>query len=425
MRTNVSRLFGGRVVILLGLGLAATPLLSQTTGGATIFEGARLINGTGGAAVENAAIVVQGGRITAVGPAAQVKAPAGATRVSLAGKTVMPAIYDTHVHFSSERATLENELRAKAYYGAAVAMSMGQDTGTVAFEVRANPIPGAALFRTAGRGLTMPEPGRTTAPYWVTTEAEARTAVKELAANKVDVVKIWVDDRNGTVKKMPPEIYTPIIDEAHKQGLRVNAHLYNLVDAKGLLKAGLDAMAHGVRDMDIDNEFLGLVKQRKNLVLGPNLPDRGVKTDLSWLSDSVPPPALAKLQAAATDRPEAQQFFGIQARNLKKMADAGVRIVLGSDGNIPYAHHIEMADMVAAGLTPAQVIVAATRNSAEFMRLKDAGTLEKDKSADFVVLDANPLDDITNTRKMTAVYLRGVMVDRAALRQKWMSGGTN
>src|SRR5262249_48896551 len=154
-------------------------------------EGARIINGTGGPVIENGVMVVEGGRITAVGRAGSVRPPAGATRISLVGKTAMPAIYDTHGHYSTDRGSLENELRAKAYYGAAVAMSMGQDTGSVPFEIRANPIPGAALFRTAGRGITMPEPGRTMAPYWVTTEAEARTAVKELAANKVDIIKIW------------------------------------------------------------------------------------------------------------------------------------------------------------------------------------------------------------------------------------------
>ena len=148
----------------------------------------------------------------------------------------------------------------------------------------------------------MPEPGRSDVPYWVSTEAEARKAVQELAANKVDIVKIWVDDRDGKYKKMPPEIYGPIIDEAHKQGLRVTAHIFNLSDAKGLLKAGLDAFAHGVRDVDIDEEFLGMAKQRRALVLVPNLPDRGVETDLSWLKDSVPAAELAKLQAARRSR---------------------------------------------------------------------------------------------------------------------------
>ena len=155
-----------------------------------------------------------------------------------------------------------------------------------------------------------------------------------------------------------------------------------------------------------------MFRQRPNLVLTPNLPDRGVKTDLSWLQAGLPAAELEKLEAANTDRPEAQQFFGIQARNLAKLNAAGVRITLGTDGNTPWGPHEEMADMVAAGMTPMQVIVAATRNSAEFLRIADAGTLEAGKSADFIVLDANPLDDITNTRRISAVVLRGETVDR-------------
>ena len=155
-----------------------------------------------------------------------------------------------------------------------------------------------------------------------------------------------------------------------------------------------------------------MVKARPNFVLVPNLPDRGVATDVSWLASSVSADELKKLQAAATDRPNAQQAFGIQARSLAKMSAAGVKIALGTDGGIPWSHHLEMEDMVAAGMTPHQVITAATRNAAEFMRLKDHGTIAAGKSADFIVLDANPLDDIKNTRRIADVYLRGARVDR-------------
>ena len=383
---------------------------AQTT--VTVFEGARVIAGDGQAPIENAAIVVDGARITQVGRAADVKAPAGATRVSLSGKTVMPTIVDTHTHLSQEREALTQDLRRRAYYGVSAAMSLGQDTGEAPFQIRAQPIPGAARFFTAGRGFSAPEPGRTTAPYWITTTAEARKGVQELAAKKVDIVKIWVDDRNGQYKKLTPDLYGAVIDEAHKNSLRVTAHLFTLEDAKGLWKAGIDAFAHGVRDRDIDDEFLAMVKTRPAFVLVPNLPDRGVKTDLSWLKATLQSAELQKLEAGNTDRPEAQTQFGIQARNLAKMSAAGVRIAVGSDGNTPWAPHAEMADMVAAGMTPMQVIVAGTRNGAEFLRMTDTGTIAAGKSADFIVLDANPLDDITNTRRIASVYLRGVAVDR-------------
>jgi imidazolonepropionase-like amidohydrolase len=159
---------------------------------------------------------------------------------------------------------------------------------------------------------------------------------------------------------------------------------------------------------------MAMVKKRPDLVLVPNLPDRGVKTDLSWLRATLQPAELQKLEAGNTDRPEAQAAFAIQARNLAKMSAAGVRVAVGTDGNTPWGPHLEMADMVAAGMTPMQVIVAATRNGAEFVRMNDAGTIAAGRSADFIVLDANPLDDITNTRRIAAVYLRGAAINRAA-----------
>ena len=207
-----------------------------------------------------------------------------------------------------------------------------------------------------------------------TTVAEGRKAVQELAAKKVDLVKIWVDDRDGMYKKLTPDLYGAIIDEAHKNGLRVTAHIFTLEDAKGLLRAGLDAFAHGVRDKDIDDEFLNMMKQRPAVVVVPNLPDRGVATDLSWLGESVPAAELKTLQATATDRPAVQQTFGIQSRNLAKLNAAGVRIALGTDGSVAWAHHLEMEDMAASGMTPAQVIVAATRNAADLLKVTDAGT---------------------------------------------------
>jgi imidazolonepropionase-like amidohydrolase len=411
-------------LLLFGLFLAArpAPVAAQATAGSvTVFEGARLIVGDGSAPIENAAFIVDGTRFTQVGRAGQVQVPAGARPVDLRGKTVMPAIIDTHTHLATNREMLIDQLQRKAYYGVGVAMSLGQDTGDVAFQVRAETIPNAARLRTAGRGITMPEPGRTEAPYWVTNVADARKAVQELAPRNVDLVKIWVDDRNGTVQKLTPELYSAVIDEAHKHGLRVTAHIFALEDAKGLLRAGVDAFAHSVRDKDIDDEFVGMMRQRPAFILVPNLPDRGVATDLSWLADSVPAQELNRLQAAATDRPAVQQAFAIQARNLARLNAIGVRIALGTDGNVSWAHHLEMEDMVAAGMTPAQVIVAATRNSADLLKLTDVGTVAAGKSADFLVLDANPLDDIRNTRRIANVYLRGTTVDRAALRARSMA----
>ena len=409
------------LISLLIVAACSTPTTDQAPGvtGVTVFEGTRLVVGDGSVPIENATFIVDDTRLAQVGRTGDVKIPAGAVRVDLTGRTVMPALIDTHTHLGRTREALVEDLQRKAYYGVGVAMSLGQDSGDLPFQVREETIPDAARYRTAGRGITAPEPGRSEIPYWITSEGEARTAVRELTALNVDLVKIWVDDRNGRYGKLTPALYGAVIDEAHQHGLRATAHVYTLEDAKGLLRAGVDAFAHGVRDRDIDDELIALFNERPHVVLVPNLPDRGVALDLGWLGETIPAEELQELQDRATDRPDAQERFGIQARNLARLNSAGVRIAFGTDGNAGWSPHVEMADMVAAGMTPNQVIVAATRNSADLLGLTDVGTLKAGMSADFVVLEANPLDDITNTRRITAVYLRGTAVDRAALSARW------
>ena len=237
----------------LGAGLLAScsPQVDSQTGptnGVTLFDGARLIVGDG-SAIDDSAFIVENGKFTSVGKNGDVQLPAGAARVDLAGKTVMPAIVDAHGHLgfldavtgklSKANFTRENyidHLQRYAYHGVAATISTGTDIGDLAYQLREEVIPNAALIRTVGRGLAWPgsgptDPSRNDVPYSVTSVAEARKAVQDLAPHKPDFVKIWVDDRNGKQKKLTPEIYTAAADEAHKQNLPAIAHVFDLEDA--------------------------------------------------------------------------------------------------------------------------------------------------------------------------------------------------
>lgn len=389
-----------------------------------LYEGARLIVGDGSDPIENGVFAVDDGLFVAVGTAGQVSVPTGAARIDLGGMTVMPVISDAHTHMSTTREALIDDLQRRAYFGVGAAVSMGSDGPDAPLELRDEVIPGAARYRSAGHGITAPEPGRRVV-HWVTSEDEGRQAVQDEAARDVDLIKIWVDDRDGQYEQLSPEIYGAVIEEAHKNNLRVAAHLFDLLDAKGLLRADVDIFAHGVRDQDIDDEFVQLARERPNVVLVPNLPNRGVATDLSWLTGSMPDEDLNSALESNVDQPGIQEAFAIQARNLVRLGNEGMTIAFGTDGNTPWAAHVEMEDMVAAGMTPMQVLVAATRNAAAVLELADSGTLEAGKSADFIVLEANPLDDITNTRRIVSVHLRGEEVDRTGISARWRGVGAN
>ncbi len=437
-----------RLALFLVMVAACSPAAEDQASPVTVFEGARLITGDGSAPLEDSAFVVEGTRITRVGSRAAVRPPSGATVVDLRGTTVMPALIDAHSHLGYTdvrrmstsaghytRDTLLDHLQRYAYYGIGATLSLGLDRGDLPFQLRDESSPGAALFRTAWRGIAPPNAGPFAlhwrdAPYGVTTPAEASDAVRELADRGVDMVKIWVDDRNGTVPKLAPGISRAIIDDAHTRGLRVVAHVYYLADAKDLLRAGIDGFAHGIRDAELDEEILDLFRQRAHVFVIPNLPDRAPAAgDLEDLSEILPADQIAQLRRTAEADPPRPRLFDAQARNLVRLAAAGVRIGFGTDAGVgaPYgwSAHAELADMVAAGLTPMQVITAATRTSAEILGLDDLGVVAEGRQADFIVLDANPLDDIRNTRRIARVYLRGQEVDRRRSSQVWTRPAAN
>ena len=436
--------------------VALFPRQSPPASQPVLYEGARLIPGDGSQPIAISAILVENGIITNLGAKASVNAPRSARRVDLSGKTVMPALVNAHGHPGFQRGltytgdnftreTIIEDLNRALYFGVAAIQSQGIEKGDVTYQIRADQQAGklaGALLHIAGRGIGAPNAGPGAAAYAgiayeVTTEDQAREAVRELASKKVDLIKIWVDDRNGRAPRLAPNLYRAIIEEGHRQGLKVNAHVFYHSDAVGLVDAGVDGLAHLVRDKEMDDDLIESIV-RHNVYVMPNLsPEWNTYADVPhWLKEgdplftllqeSVSPAVVARMQKtfgsanpAAVERTRAQ--YTILQHSLAKLAKANAKIILGCDTGLedhPFgmSEQHELESMVNAGMTPMQVIVSATSRAAEYLKLEKMGVLASGKEADFLVLDANPLDNITNTQRISAIYMKGVAVDRAALR---------
>ncbi len=422
-------------VILCALALAGGQSTAVPQGRPRAFTGMTLIDGTGSPPVANAVLVVRGQRVVAAGPAASTRIPDGAERVDLSGRVVMPGIINAHGHVgptiglssAPEGYTEENlrrQLGVYSRYGVTTVVSLGGDA-EAGFRLRAQN-DSATLDRSrlyvAGPVITAKTP------------EEARAAVDAAADLKPDWIKIRVDDNLGSTEKMRPDVYRAVIARAHERQLRVAAHLFYLADAKDLLKAGADYLAHSVRDADVDQELIGLMKAR-NICLCPTL-TREVSTfvyesrppffDDPFFRAEVDPKVIATLEdpsrmAAMAKSTSAQGYkkgLEIARRNVKLLHDAGIHLAMGTDTGLParfqgYFEHLELEEMTRSGLTPAQVLVSATGESARCLGLADRlGTLQPDRVADFIVLTRNPLEDIKNTRSIESVWISGNKVSR-------------
>ena len=418
---------------------------AQTKPRPIVLKGARLIDGTGRAPIENSVLVIEGSQILAAGKSGEVSIPKDAVVQDVSGKTIMPALIDLHGHLglsnngadsAAGHYTQENvvkQLDKYRSYGVETVASFGQDEDlifSIRADQRAGKFGGARLF-TAGRGFLeyTGKSNPTDHRYRPQNPEEARADIRELAAHHPDYVKMWVDDGLGHGSKIKPEVYRAIIDEAHKQHIRVFAHEYYLGDAKALLAAGLDGFAHSIRDQPVDAELISAMKARNVFLIPTLVRDESLfayADNVKWIDDPFFQAGLDSGALQIIKSPETVEKFrkdpdiakyraGLEMakKNLKTLSDAGVKIAFGTDSGIPvrfpgYFEHRELQLMVEAGLTPMQAIVAATSTNAGILGgAKQFGTLQTGRAADFMVLDANPLDDIHNTEKLSAVWQAG------------------
>jgi imidazolonepropionase-like amidohydrolase len=415
----------------------------------TVFKGFTLIDGTNAAPLSDMAMTVQDGKIAWLGPQNQLSAPDAQRAVDLSGKYVIPGLIDLHVHigsthehelaWSAEHYTRESvlkELQNYARYGVTTVLAMGTD-GDLIFDIRREPgsqHPPMARVYTSGQGIVFKGGfgGLAGLNHPVATPEEAQQEVEAQIAKGADFIKLWLDDDLGAMPKMPPEISKAVIDAAHRQNRKVLAHVFYLEDAKRLAQQGIDALVHLARDQPLDDELLGLMRAQGIWQAGTLSRDAWIVAhgaqaeylDDPFFTRSVSPevlkiladPERQKSIATGPRYPDYQRYAANALENFKRVVDAGVVYGMGTDSGPPgrfggYSAHWELDLMVQAGLTPQQALIAATSKAAEILGSSDVGVVAPGKRADFVVLTANPLENIRHTRAIHMIYVDGRAVE--------------
>lgn len=442
---------------ILGLILIFPQLASgqQVRAERFLLDSVRVIVGDG-TVLESGALLIESGRIVAVGSRSEIEPDSGVDVIDLSGKTIMPALIDSHAHLGYEgytswgvenysRENLIDHLQRYAYYGFSAVFSAGSDPDALAYEVQqaqlAGEFPSARFLFAAGmappgqgpndqflvHAVALEQQTGQRILYGIASVEQAIESVRQIAAKNISVIKIWVDDRGGSQQKLAPELYRAIIAEAANHGIEIYAHQQYAQDMPDLLDAGVSGFLHGRIGVDLGREIAQQLTAANAFVV-PNmglgeLRREAIGSD-QFLRASLPESVAARLgesgqrllnpTRAEAREEELRASFG-------RLLDANVDIVLGTDaGAVPdhffgYTGHRELEIFVRLGMTPMQAIIAATSKPAQRLGLDDLGLLQPGYSADFVVLDENPLEDIRNTHSISSVFLNGKMLDRASL----------
>jgi imidazolonepropionase-like amidohydrolase len=465
----------GGVVALICAGVIALSLPAcasrQDAEAALVITGVTLIDGTGGPPRAGTTILIHQGRIAEVVRDRDAVIPAEATVIDAAGKYVIPGLVDLHAHGPTE-AMLAQHL----FYGVTSILQLG-GTGASTEDIRdlrarraAGTLDAPYIYGTGGH-LTLhgthpiytlfPQSVRDAADSiaaatpldepvnlyslgigisFVRTAEAARKAVRERAAGGMNAIKITVESGPPPFgehrPRMPVEMIREIVDEAAQHGLPVFAHISSAPELEAAVHGGSSTLAHAVIDDDESSPELVRMMADNGVSVTPTLAwfyalhrylDEPGLLDDPFLKAAITEEAILRAREAPVHRMEGmsdymRQRMGAAVRHVGEAHRAGVIIAVGTDSgpgnlNFPgYSAHVEMQLLAEAGLTPMEVIVAATRRGAELLRrADDFGTIEPGKRADLLILGANPLDDIRNTRSLEAVVSEGRMVDRQAL----------
>jgi imidazolonepropionase-like amidohydrolase len=453
--------------ILLTIVVVVSAAWTPATSAETAFVGATLFDGTGADPMPDAVVVVMGDRISEVGGRHEISVPDHLTVVDVSGKWIVPGLIDGHIHYfqsgglytrpdvvdlrawrpyETEMAAIDADLDEtfRRYLASGVTSVVDVGGGYWNFGVRERANAQLYAPRTAVAGplvstVSRPQMDIGDPPIIeVDSPGAARELVRKQLEHQPDLVKIWfIVPRDGNFEPNLP-IIEATIDEAHAAGVRVAVHATQLEAARAAVLAGADVLVHSVDDQAVDEEFVALVKERGTIytttlivmegygdVLGGNVRMTDVERELgdpdvvmTWSEVPMGPDAD---EIRTRRRARLERTMPVIQGNLKTMQEGGAIVAAGTDaGNIGTLHgpalHRELELMAEAGLTPREILINATRNAAlVFASEPEMGTISKGKLADFLILDADPLADVANLRRIHRVVKGGVALEPAEI----------